>query len=241
LIKDEKQKIREHVWNKMEKEGIARFPLPCKGRIPNFIGAEKAAEKLRQLPEYRNAKVIFCNPDSPQRSVREMILKDGKILVMATPRLKEGLLILDPSKIPKNKYREASTIRGAFKWGAKIHPSKIKIDVKITGSVAVSPKGGRVGKGGGYSDLEYGILKEYGAIDEKTPIITTVHDIQIVDDIPMTEHDMPVDVIITPTKIIRTNTKCNKPKGILWEHLTEEKIEKIPLLKHLRKTRSLNA
>ena len=113
--------------------------------------------------------------------------------------------------------------------------------MKITGSVAVSPKGGRVGKGGGYSDLEYGILKEYGAIDEKTPIITTVHDIQIVDDIPMTEHDMPVDVIITPTKIIRTNTKCNKPKGILWEHLTEEKIEKIPLLKHLRKTRSLNA
>ena len=52
---------------------------------------------------------------------------------------------------------------------------------------------------------------------------------------------MPVDVIITPTKIIRTNTKYNKPKGILWEHLTEEKIEKIPLLKHLRKTRTLNA
>ena len=219
----------------MEKEGIARFPLPCKGRIPNFIGAEKAAGKLRQLPEYKNAKIIFCNPDSPQRPVREMILRDNKILVMATPRLKEGLLILDPSKIPKNKYREASTIRGAFKWGTKTYPSKIKIDIKITGSVAVSPKGGRVGKGGGYSDLEYGILKEYGAVDERTPIITTVHDIQVVDNIPMAEHDMPIDIIVTPTKIIRTNTKYKKPKGILWEHLTKEKIEQIPLIKHFRK------
>jgi len=219
----------------MEKEGIAIFPLPCKGRIPNFIGAEKAVKKLRQLSEYRNAKVIFCNPDSPQRPVREMILKDGKILVMATPRLKAGLLILNPSKIPKNKYREASTIRGAFKWGMKIHPSKIKVDIKITGSVAVSPKGGRVGKGGGYSDLEHGILKEYGAIDEKTPIITTVHDIQIVDDIPMTEHDMPIDIIVTPTKIIRTNTKYKRPKGIFWKYISKEKIKNIPLLKHLRK------
>jgi len=235
LTKDEKQKIREYIWNKMEKEGIARFPLPCKGRIPNFIGAEKAAGKLRQLPEYKNAKIIFCNPDSPQRPVREMILRDNKILVMATPRLKEGLLILDPSKIPKNKYREASTIRGAFKWGTKTYPSKIKIDIKITGSVAVSPKGGRVGKGGGYSDLEYGILKEYGAVDERTPIITTVHDIQVVDNIPMAEHDMPIDIIVTPTKIIRTNTKYKKPKGILWEHLTKEKIEQIPLIKHFRK------
>lgn len=224
----------------MEKEGIARFPLPCKGRIPNFIGAEKASGKLRQLPEYKNAKIIFCNPDSPQRPVREMILRDNKILVMATPRLKEGLLILDPSKIPKNKYREASTIRGAFKLGAKIHPSKIKIDVKITGSVAVSPKGGRVGKGGGYSDLEYGILREYGAVDERTPIITTVHDIQVVDNIPMTEHDMPIDIIVTPTKIIRTNTKYKKPRGILWEHLTKEKVEQIPLIKHLRKIQIYN-
>ncbi|MHA1723026.1 MAG: 5-formyltetrahydrofolate cyclo-ligase [Candidatus Baldrarchaeia archaeon] len=236
MTKDEKQKIREYIWNKMEREGIARFPLPCKGRIPNFIGAEKAAGKLRQLPEYKNAKIIFCNPDSPQRPVREMILRDNKILVMATPRLKEGFLILDPSKIPKNKYREASTIRGAFKWGTKTHPSKIKIDIKITGSVAVSPKGGRVGKGGGYSDLEYGILKEYGAVDERTPIITTVHDIQVVDNIPMTEHDMPIDIIVTPTKIIRTNTKYKKPRGILWEHLTKEKIEQIPLIKHLRKS-----
>lgn len=224
----------------MEKEGIARFPLPCKGRIPNFIGAEKASGKLRHLPEYKNAKIIFCNPDSPQRPVREMILRDNKILVMATPRLKEGLLILDPSKIPKNKYREASTIRGAFKLGAKTHPSKIKIDVKITGSVAVSPKGGRVGKGGGYSDLEYGILREYGAVDERTPIITTVHDIQVVDNIPMTEHDMPIDIIVTPTKIIRTNTKYKKPRGILWEHLTKEKVEQIPLIKHLRKIQIYN-
>ena len=89
-IKAEKQRLREKIWREMQERGIAKFPLPCWGRIPNFQGAEKAAENLRKLEEWRNAKVIFVSPDSPQRKVRENALKDGKILVMASPRLKEG-------------------------------------------------------------------------------------------------------------------------------------------------------
>jgi 5-formyltetrahydrofolate cyclo-ligase family. len=64
-LAEEKQRLREKIWRKMEKAGVASFPLPCWGRIPNFVGAEKAAEKLRQLEEWRGAKVVFVNPDSP--------------------------------------------------------------------------------------------------------------------------------------------------------------------------------
>jgi len=191
------------VWRLMEEKGIASFPRPVFHRIPNFVGAEKAAQNLKELPEYKAAKVVFCNPDSPQRSVREMALKDGKILVMATPKLRRGFLLLDPSVIPQNRVFEASTIRGAFKHGRFVEPSQVKVDLFVAGSVAVSLDGGRLGKGTGYSDQEYAILKDSGSLAPGTIVVTTVHDVQIVEKIPRDEWDVPVNVVVTPTRVIR--------------------------------------
>jgi 5-formyltetrahydrofolate cyclo-ligase len=50
-IEKEKQKLREKIWRILEEKKIARFPLPCFGRIPNFEGAEKSAKLLTTLPE----------------------------------------------------------------------------------------------------------------------------------------------------------------------------------------------
>jgi len=186
----------------MEERGIASFPRPVFQRIPNFIGAEKAAQNLRKLAEYETAKVVFCNPDSPQRHVREMALRDGKILVMATPRLRRGFLLLDPRVIPRDRIFEASSIRGAFKHGTFIEPSEVKVDLFVVGSVAVSEDGGRLGKGTGYSDQEYCILKNAGGLASETAVVTTVHDLQIVERISGDEWDVPVDVIVTPTRVI---------------------------------------
>jgi len=199
-----KEDIRMRIWRLMEEKGIATFPRPVFYRIPNFIGAEKAAQKLRELPEYKTAKVVFCNPDSPQRPVREIALKDDKIVVMATPQLKKGFLLLDPKTIPKNRILEASTIHGAFNHGRSIEPSKVKIDLFVAGSVAVSLEGGRLGKGKGYSDQEYAILKNAGSLSQKTVVVTTLHDVQIVEKIPRDEWDVPVDIVVTPSKIMRT-------------------------------------
>jgi len=198
-----KEDVRMRIWRLMEAKGIAAFPKPIFHRIPNFIGAEKAAQKLRELSEYKAAKVVFCTPDSPQRPVREIALKDDKIVVMATPRLKNGFLLLDPKTIPKNRIFEASIIHGAFKHGRSIELSKVKIDLFIAGSVAVSLDGGRLGKGKGYSDQEYAILENAGSLSSKTIVVTTVHDVQIVEKIPKDKWDAPVDVVVTPSKIIR--------------------------------------
>jgi len=187
----------------MEEIGVATFPKPIHHRIPNFVGAEKAAQNLRSLPEYQGAKVIFCNPDSPQRPVREMALRDGKTVVMATPKLRQGFLLLESKSIPSDRVSEASTIRGAFEHGRFIEPNKVKVDLFVAGSVAVSSDGGRLGKGTGYSDQEYSILKNAGSLTAQTPIVTTVHDTQIVEKIPREEWDVPVDIIVTPTQITR--------------------------------------
>jgi len=199
----DKEEIRMRVWRLMEEKEIARFPKPVFHRIPNFAGAEKAARRLGDLPEYKAAQTVFCNPDSPQRPVRETALRDGKVLVMATPRLKEGFLILDPNAISRNGIPGASTIRGAFKHGRFVEPSEVKVELFVAGSVAVSLDGGRLGKGSGYSDKEYGLLKASGGLSSKALVVTTVHDVQIVEEIPQDAWDVRVDVIITPTKTIR--------------------------------------
>ncbi|MHA1710641.1 MAG: 5-formyltetrahydrofolate cyclo-ligase [Candidatus Freyarchaeota archaeon] len=198
-----KNEIRMRIWRLMEKRGIAAPPRPVFHRIPNFIGAKKAAQNLRNLPEYQAARVVFCNPDSPQRPVREMALRDGKTVVMATPRLKKGFILLDPKRIPKDSIYQASTIRGAFKYGRPVDPSRVRVDLFITGSVAVSPDGGRLGKGTGYSNQEYAILRNSGGLVPDAPVITTVHDVQVVEKIPRDKWDVPVDILVTPTRVIR--------------------------------------
>nr|MDO8098136.1 5-formyltetrahydrofolate cyclo-ligase [Candidatus Njordarchaeota archaeon] len=234
-VRRQKQDIRRRVWSQMELANVTRFPKPVYGRIPNFVGAEIAARKLCAMEVFRKARTVFCCPDSPQRPVRLNVLKESKTLVMASPRLREDFILLDPTSIDSKQYVEASTITGAFKYGKRIGPSDLRVDFKVTGSVAVTLEGGRVGKGGGYSDLEYGLLREFNCITEETPIATTVHDLQVVVWVPMDPtHDMPVNLICTPTRIVETRTKTPKPKGIDWSLLSEKQVEKIPLLAELR-------
>ncbi|MEM2546514.1 MAG: 5-formyltetrahydrofolate cyclo-ligase [Candidatus Bathyarchaeia archaeon] len=200
-IAEEKQRLREKIWREMEKSGIATFPLPCWGRIPNFVGAGTAADKLRQLEEWKMAKVIFVNPDSPQRRVRENALKDGKILIMASPRLKRNFILISPEKVRGNEHL-ASTIMGAFKFGVETRDF-LKPDLIVEGSVAVDLQGHRLGKGHGYGDVEIEILeRRFGEI----PVVTTVHDMQVVKNVPFEEKDRKVSIIVTPTRIIRVVT-----------------------------------
>ncbi len=97
----------------------------------------------------------------------------------------------------------------------------------------------RIGKGGGYSEIEYGILRELGLISEETPIFTTVHDIQIIGKAPRMEHDFVVDAIFTPKKIVRVERKYSQPKGIIWENLTEQQLREMPILHELKKILNL--
>jgi 5-formyltetrahydrofolate cyclo-ligase family len=64
--------------------------------------------------------------------------------------------------------------------------------------VAVNRQGARIGKGGGFSDLEVAFLVEAGVIRPDTILATTVHALQVVDEpLPETSHDLRVDLIVT--------------------------------------------
>ena len=80
----DKERLRDEIWTLLEQKKVAIFPLPVRGRIPNFIGSDEAARLVRTLPEWKKAKVVFSCPDSPQKRIREFALRDGKILIMAS-------------------------------------------------------------------------------------------------------------------------------------------------------------
>ncbi|WP_336002361.1 5-formyltetrahydrofolate cyclo-ligase [Halorientalis halophila] len=227
----DKQALRERVWDDLESSGTARFPFPPHGRIPNFDGADAAAERLTETDAWRAADVIKANPDAPQLPVRRAALRQGKTVYMAVPRLadEECFLRLDPAEIEDVDH--ATTVGGSAEVGEQVGPEDVApIDLVISGSVAVTPDGARVGKGEGYSDLEFAVLRELGLVDGETPVATTVHERQVGDDAVSTAaHDVPMDLVVTPERVLRPAGGA-KPAGIDWSLLSEERRAEIPVL-----------
>lgn len=230
-IDQAKQEAREDVWSKLDRAGVVLAP-GAHGRIPNFVGADLAAERLAALPAWRNARVIKSNPDKAQLPVRLIALAEGKLLYMAVPKLADikPFYLLDPADLAVPP-ADIATGAGAATHAPKTTMSEMRpIDMVICGSVAVDRDGVRVGKGAGYSDIEVALLTEAGLIGPSTVIVTTVHQIQVVDHpLPESPHDFSVDLIVTPEEVIECRPP-RRPSGIYWDHLSPAKISAIPML-----------
>jgi 5-formyltetrahydrofolate cyclo-ligase len=238
-----KAALRDEVWSALASTGAARFPGAA-GRIPNFTGAEAAAELLRARPEWERARAVKSNPDSAQLPVRQRALQDGKTVYMAVPRLAEEdpFFLLDPAHL-SDPPRKAASIKGASRSARRIPVAELtEVGLVVSGSVAVGEDGARLGKGGGFADLEYALASAAGLIGPDTLVVTTVHELQVrpAGSIPVTGHDVPVDLVITPERVIdcRKGRAPREPATIEWGELTEDKIAAIPLLARLRPRRS---
>jgi len=200
---EDKQELRKRIWGVLEDNDHLRTSKSCFGRIPNFKGAYQAAERLRKTKEWQDALTVFSSPDSALIDVRRSALVDGKVLLMATPKLEEGYLLLDPGKI-RGQEEMASTIEGAFQLGKRIKNFP-QVDLVVEGSLGVDLAGNRLGKGKGFADQELAFLKQEGVIGAQTPICTLVHPQQIVDQVPVEAHDESINMITTPEMVIRIN------------------------------------
>jgi 5-formyltetrahydrofolate cyclo-ligase len=65
-------------------------------------------------------------------------------------------------------------------------------------------------------------------------VVTTVHPVQLLDEeLPETEHDVRVDLVVTPTEVLRfPGNVTRRPPGILPDHLDAELAAEIPILRH---------
>lgn len=233
-----KDPLRNAVWDDLEESGEARFPFPPHGRIPNFAGADDAAGRLTETDEWVAAETVKANPDAPQLPVRRAALRDGKTVFVAVPRLTEPepFLRLDPAELAPEKVDDATTVSGISEYGTPVAPEEMPhVDLIVSGSVLVTPEGDRIGKGEGYSDLEFALLREVGLVDDATATATTVHERQVVaDDVPTAAHDVPMEQVVTPERTVRVDDTTSKPDGIDWAALDEETIGEIPILQRLR-------
>jgi 5-formyltetrahydrofolate cyclo-ligase len=230
-----KMEARARVWREMEIRGVGRFPGAA-GRIPNFVGAERAALQLQALRAWREARAVKINPDAPQLPVRRLALREGKVVYMPVPRLRtlECFLELNPATLGRRALQAAS-IRGAERLGRPVAVDAMPaIDLIVCGAVAVNARGARVGKGGGYSDLEYGLLVEAGRVGPRTPIVTTVHSVQVLPEaIEMRRHDIPVDVVATADGLMGLRPDFPRPCGLYREELAPDKITEVPAIERL--------
>jgi 5-formyltetrahydrofolate cyclo-ligase len=226
-LKQFKASIREKVWEKLGFHGL----------IPPFEGAGKAAERLRGLPEYKSAKRVMVPPDQAQLQVRINALMDGKELIMASPGLREGFFLVRKDMIKVPLWPKALRGSNIAFYGKPLSLKEIgEIDLLITGAVAVGLNGGRLGKGKGYFDLEYQILREIGAVKEDVPIVAHVDDTQVFDEVPLEEGDVSVNVIVTPTRVLRVNAPLWRPQGIKWDRIPSKLIKRMKLLWELSRS-----
>ncbi len=176
--------------------------------------------------------MVKAVPDQAQLPVRARALTEGKLVYMAVPKLADALpfYLLDPASLTVPP-AEAASSHMAAAVARKVSVEELRpVDLIICGSVAVNRDGVRLGKGAGYSDIEVALLQEAGLIGPETVIVTTVHTLQVVDhNLAETEHDFSVDLIVTPEEVIACGPS-RRPPGLLWEHLTKEKIAAIPVL-----------
>ncbi|XP_058010939.1 methenyltetrahydrofolate synthase domain-containing protein isoform X2 [Ahaetulla prasina] len=227
--------IRNKIWDYMEANNLADFPRPVHHRIPNFKGASVASVRISTLGEFRSARTVKANPDSPQKDIRFLTLEARKTLLVPTPRLRTGLFnrIVPPPGATKETLRKCATSQGVRDYSVPIGlDAKVHVDLIVVGSVAVSEKGWRIGKGEGFADMEYAMMVSMGAVGPRTAVITAVHDCQVVD-IPeelLDDHDLTVDYILTPTRTIKTECKRPKPWGVMWNKISQETLKKIPVL-----------
>ena len=231
-----KDEIRRKILTRLKLAAVVRFPCPS-GRVPNFLGAEQAATLLSELTLWKRASAIKISADAPQWAVRHLALRHGKLVYLPVPHLRGDrcFIELDPGRLGARTLRTLS-IPGALRFGRLVAPHEMHpIDLIVCGSLAVTRQGARLGAGGGYCDLEYALLRKDGKVREYTPILTTLHPLQVVDDrIPMRGHDLPVDFLVTPDHVIAAPSLHPRPRGIIWDLLAEERIRAIPALRRGR-------
>jgi 5-formyltetrahydrofolate cyclo-ligase len=234
-----KAAIRDRVWSGLVEAQVNIGPVF--DRIPNFVGADAAAKRLSELGEWRRARVVKCNPDPPQIPVRLRALYDGKLLFSPVPHLTKGFpyLRIDPDKLTAKgvDFETAATAQGFIEYGEPIGFEDMpKLDFCVVGCVAVTRLGGRTGKGAGFADLEQGLFRELGLVSASTPIATTVHSTQVVDDsaVVMESHDSALHYIATELELIATRTPYPQPQGVDWDKVRPDQFADIPFLSALR-------
>ena len=238
--------VRERIWTKLHDvaKPDTRFHLNFAEVIPDFHGSDAATDFITAEAGYAASEFAFITPDNCLADLRCRMIEDGKPFVMSTYGIYRGFVLLEPDMVPNGAARYASWLDGMEHFGRPISLEEIakrgRFDLMVTGASAVSTNGVRFGKGHGFFDLEWGMFTDLGLVDETTPVMAVVHDVQVVEDqLQPSETDILVDKIATPTQMHTVSRRAKRPSGVKWSLLAPKQIAQTPPLQELQRIQGL--
>lgn len=169
--------------------------------------SEEIRGKVLEIPEIRNAHVIMLYASKGKEVRTDELISDllrlGKRVVLPKTNV-EGkeiipIEILDPEKdLVIGNYG----IREPRDEAKRVDPEEI--EVAVVPGVAFDRNGNRIGRGAGYYDR---FLAE---IRGRAFIIALAFGFQIVDKIPSSDSDVPVDLIVTEEATYRVRKRIGE-------------------------------
>lgn len=196
--------IREHKLAVRQQVQAARDALD-----PAERQARSAAicRMIVGLPEFEQAgSVMLFASFGSELSTRELIertLTTGKRLILPAVQGRGRLalrVVCDPA---------TELARG--KWGIPepcVRCPEIavgELDFLLVPGLAFDERGGRVGYGGGYYDC---LIRQLVARPQPPAIVAACFELQLLPTVPTSNHDLPVPIIVTEARVIRTGAEA---------------------------------
>ncbi len=163
--------------------------------------SEKIKESLYSLPEFKKAKnilfyVSFNNEASTVDMIKELLDNGEKNIIV--PFVEKNNPMLQLSELKNFNDLEPKTFEILEPKKNKIKKIEAdKIDLIIVPGIVFDKNGHRIGYGYGYYDR---LLEELNNAVK----IGLCYGFQLVDKVPKEQHDIPVDIIVTEKRILKT-------------------------------------
>lgn len=179
----EREMLRK-VMKRAREESSALHVLEMSARI---------CERIIMMPEYLRAKRIFCYNALPMEVqtgglIREILRSGRELYLPVTGKDNDmtAVRLYDPDDVHKGAFRVLEP-----NGSEAIDPAEL--DLILTPGLAFDRKGGRIGYGAGCFDR---FLPRCRGV-----VVGLAFEMQLVDEVPMKEHDQRVDRVVTEAGI----------------------------------------
>ena len=162
------------------------------------LAAEAIAERAIALPELTGATAVLlyaATPEEADPSVLETALR-ARGARIAFPRV-SGVRTLTLHWVDDAAMLEPAAFGIREPAATAPQAAVTGLSAVVAPGVAFDARCNRLGQGGGYYDA---LL---AALPAGVPVIGIAYDEQIAEAVPHAEADRPVDVVITPTRVLR--------------------------------------
>lgn len=185
MVKEKKSTLRQEVL--VQRDGQSQHDINEKSR--------SIAERFLGLREVEIARIFLLyssiKSEVDTRLIAEGLLKAGKTI--AFPRIiGDNQMSLHIVNSLNELIDQKWSIREPDESAPEIRPEEV--DIAVIPGIAFDRHRCRLGWGGGYYDR---FLPQSNCFS-----IGLAFDLQIVDDVPVEDHDHPLDMIVTETRIL---------------------------------------